>query len=139
MKQIDYLKLVATGRKATHFERPSDADEALTGAIGFMFLCSFFVTFAAVFLSSFLGSDLDLDAVGMALLPTIVPGIAYFVAGIFIGGAPKIVRVCIAAAALVTAATLILLGMAGDLGVWYLYLPAFLFATVTAIGAVRQL
>ena len=123
MKQIDYLKLVATGRKSIHYARPSDADDALTGLIGYGFVLSLLLTFAAAFLASYLGNELDMDAVGKPLAATILPGIAFFVCSFFIGGAPRLVRVCVIAIGAIAVIALSYLAVTGSLNVWYLYLP----------------
>ncbi len=139
MKQIDYLKLVATGRKSIHYARPSDADDALTGLIGYGFVFSLILTFAAAFLASYLGNELDMDAVGWPLAATVLPGIAFFVCSIFIGGAPRLIRVCVVAIGAITAITLSYLAITGSLNVWYLYLPSFLYSLLVSLGATKQL
>lgn len=139
MKQIDYLKLVATGRKSIYYARPSDADDALTGLIGYGFVFSLILTFAAAFLASYLGHELDMNAVGKPLAATVLPGIAYFVGSIFIGGAPRLVRACVIIVGAVTVVTLTYLVAIGAIGVWYLYLPSFLYSLFVSIGASKQL
>ena len=139
LKQIDYLKLVATGRKSIHYARPSDADEALTGLVGYGLVFSLALTFAAAFLASYLGEQLDMKAVGRAMAATIVPGIAYFSLSFFIGGAPRVVRACFVAIGAATAISLMYLAIAGRLDVWFLYLPSFLYSLLVSIGAMKQL
>jgi len=139
VKQIDHLKLVATGRNSIHYARPSDADDALTGLIGYGFVFALILTFASAFLASYLGNELDMDAVGRPLAATVIPGIAFFVGGIFIGGAPRLVRVCIIIVGAITAITLSYLIVTGSLNVWYLYLPSFLYSLSVSLGAIKQL
>lgn len=139
MKQIDYLKLVATGRKSIYYARPSDADDALTGLIGYGFVFSLVLTFAAAFLASFLGNELDMDAVGWPLAATVLPAIAFFVCSIFIGGAPRLIRVCVIAIGASTVIALLYLAITGSLNVWYLYLPSFFYSLLVSIAATKQL
>ncbi len=139
MKQIDYLKLVATGRKSIHYARPGDADDALTGLVGYGFVFSIILTFAAAFLASYLGNELNMDGVGKPLATTILPGIAFFVCGFFIGGAPRLVRGCVIAIGATTAIALTYFAITGGLDVWYLYLPSFLYTLLISIGATKQL
>ena len=139
MKQIDYLKLVATGKKSVHYARPSDADSALTGFIGFGLIISLIVTFGIAVLVSYLGVPIDADKVGLAVAASAVPGIAFLVGSIFIGGAPTLVRYVIVAVGGVTVVTLTALTLTGALNPWYLYVPAFLYSLLVSVGAVRQL
>ena len=139
MKQIDYLKLVATGRKSVHYARPSDADSALTGFIGFGFVISLGLTFALAVLLSYLGVPMNKQSIGFSLLATFAPGVAYFVASIFIGGAPTLVRYVIIAVGGITVVMLTYLTIMGTLNPWYLYVPAFLYSLLVSVGAVRQL
>lgn len=139
MKQIDYLKLVATGRKSIHYARPSDADDALTGLIGYGFVFSLLLTFTAAFLASYLGKELDMDGVGKPLAATFLPGIAFFVGGFFIGGAPRLVRICMIIVGAITVITLSYLAITGTLNVWYLYLPSFVYSLLASLGASKQL
>jgi hypothetical protein len=137
VKQIDYLKLVATGRKSTHYTRPSDADDALTGLVGYGFVYSLLLTFATALIVSYLGIELGMDDVGKPLAATILPGIAFFASSFFIGGAPKLVRAWVIAVGSITVVTLSFLAVTAGLGVWYLYLPPFLYSLLVSLGAVK--
>ena len=139
MKQIDYLKLVATGKKSVHYQRPSDADSALTGFIGFGLVISLALTFGLAVLVTYLGVSMDMDTVGLALLATFAPGAASLVACLFIGGAPTFVRYVIIAIGGVTVATLTALMIGGALYPWLLYVPGFLYSLLVSVGAFRQL
>lgn len=139
MKQIDYLKLVATGRKSIHYARPSDADDALTGLVGLCFVLSLALTFAIAILASYLGESIEGDMLGWPLAATVLTGIAYFVCGLFIGGAPTLVRYCMIAVGAGTVITLTYFAIAGAVTSWYLFVPPFLFGLCVSIGAVRQL
>ncbi len=70
MKQIDYLKLVATGRKSIHYAHPSDADDALTGLAGICFILSLALIFGVAILASYLGEPMDARMLGWPLAAT---------------------------------------------------------------------
>jgi hypothetical protein len=139
LKQIDYLKLVATGRKSIHHARPSDADDALTGLAGACFVLSLALIFGIAVLASYLGEPMNADMLGWAIAAAILPGIAYFVCGIFIGGAPKLTRYCILLVGSTMVVTLSYLALIGRLDGWYLFVPPFLFSLLVSLGAVKQL
>jgi hypothetical protein len=139
LKQIDYLKLVATGRKSIHYARPSDADDALTGLAGICFVLSLGLIFAIAILASYLGEPMNADMLGWPLAATVLPGIAYFVCGIYIGGAPKLTRYCIVIIGAGVGITLSYLALIGELVGWYLFIPPFLFALLVSLAAVKQL
>jgi len=54
LKQIDYLKLVATGRKSIHYAHPGEADDALTGLAAICFVLSLALVFGVAILASYL-------------------------------------------------------------------------------------
>ena len=139
MKQIDYLKLVATGRKAIHYAHPSDADDALTGFIGICFVLSLALIFAVAILASLLGEVIERDMLGWPMAATVLQGIGYLVCGFFIGGAPRLVRYCIIAIGAATAVLLSFLALTESLDGWYLFIPPFILALAISISAVRQL
>ena len=139
MKQIDYLKLVATGRKSIHYARPSDADDALTGLVGICFVLSLALVFGVAILASYLGEPMNADMLGWPLAATVLPGIAYFVCGMFIGGAPKLTRYCMLLVGAIVVVTLSYLTLTGALNGWYLFVPPFLFSLLVSLGAVKQL
>lgn len=139
MKQIDYLKLVATGRKSVHYQRPSDADSALTGFIGFGLIISLILTFGIAVLVSYLGGVMDADKVGLAIAATAVPGIAFLLSSIFIGGAPTLVRYVIVAVGATAVVALTWSMLTGAFSPWYLLVPAFLYSLLVSVGALRQL
>ena len=139
MKQIDYLKLVATGRKSIHYARPSDADDALTGLAGICFVLSLALIFVIAILASYLGEPMNADMLGWPLAATILPGIAYLVCGIYIGGAPKLTRYCMIFVGAAVVVTLSYLALIGELVGWYLFVPPFLFSLLVSLGAVKQL
>ena len=139
LKQIDYLKLVATGRKSIHYARPSDADDALTGLAGICFILSLVLTFGVAVLASYLGEVIEGGMLGWPVAATVLPEIAYFICGIYIGGAPRLVRYCMLAVGAGTAITLTFVALTAPLPGWYLFLPPFLFALCVSIGTVRQL
>ncbi len=139
MKQIDYLKLVATGRKSIHYARPSDADDALSGLVGYGFACSLLLTFAIAILASYLGATIDADDVGWALAATVLPGIALFIGGFLLAGAPRFIRICFSIVSSGVAISLTLLAITGRLDNWFLFVPPFLYAVAVSVGATRQL
>ena len=139
MKQIDYLKLVATGRKSIHYAHPSDADDALTGLAGICFILSLALIFGIAILASYLGEPMDADKLGWPLAATVLPGIAYFVCGMFIGGAPRLTRTCMLVVGAIVVVALGFLALMGKLDGWYLYIPPFLFSLLVSLGAARQL
>ena len=139
MKQIDYLKLVTTGRKSIHYARPSDADDALTGLAGICFVLSLALIFGVAILASYLGEPMDADMLGWPIAATVFPGILYFVCGIFMGGAPKLTRYCVLIVGTVAVLTLAAFAFIGLLEGWYLYLPPFLFSLIVSLGAIKQL
>ena len=139
MKQIDYLKLVATGRKSTHFARPSDADAALNGLVGFGAIVSLGLTFGAAVLYSYAGVTLEMNDVGLSLLATLLAAIALGVLGLFIGGAPVLVRLLMVLICLSVVLSLLLLALTGRLEFVYLYAPAFIYAVAVGFSATRQL
>ena len=139
MKQIDYLKLVAIGRKSTHFARPSDADAALNGLVGFGAIISLGLTFGAAVLYSYFDVVLEMNDVGFALLATLLPAILLVVLGLFIGGAPVLVRLLMALICLAVILSLLLLALNGRLELVYLYVPAFIYALAVGFSATRQL
>ncbi len=139
MKQIDYTKLVKTGRKSVYHARPGDADDALTGLFGYGFVFALALTLIIAFVTSYLGNELSMKIVGKPIAAIFAPGIAYFVGGIFIGGAPRLVRASVIVVGAITVLTLSYLAITGSLEVWYLYVPAFLYSLLVSIGATRQL
>ena len=139
MKQIDYLKLVATGRKSIHYAHPSDADDALTGLAAICFILSLALVFGVAILASYLGEPMSADKLGWPLAATVLPGIAYFVCGMFIGGAPKLTRYCMLLVGAIVVVTLSYFALTGELDRWYLFIPPFLFALLVSLGAVKQL
>ena len=64
LKQIDYLKLVATGRNSSYYARPSDADEALKGLVGYGAVFTLALTVGLAVLASYLGANLNEEIVG---------------------------------------------------------------------------
>lgn len=139
MKQIDYLKLVATGRKSIHYARPSDADDALTGLAGICFISSLALVFGVAILASYLGEPMNADKLGWPLAATVLPGIAYFVCGMFIGGAPRLTRFCMLLVGATVVVTLSYLALVGKLDGWYLFIPPILFTLLVSLGAIKQL
>jgi hypothetical protein len=139
LKQIDYLKLVATGRKSIHYARPSDADDDLTGLIGVCFIISLILTFGVAVVASFCGELIDGEMLAWPLAATVLPGIGYMVSGFFIGGAPRLVRYGILTIGAITAIMLSYFAVTGSLDGWYLFIAPFLFALTASIGAVKQL
>ena len=139
MKQIDYLKLVASARKSIHYARPSDADDALTGLIGICFILSLVLTFGAAVLGSFFGELIDSEMLAWPLAATVLPGIAYMVCGFFIGGAQKLIRYLILTIGAITAIMLSYFAVTGSLDGWYLFIAPFMFALGASIGATKQL
>lgn len=137
--QIDYLKLIATGRKSIYYARPSDADDALTGLAGICFVLSLALIFVIAILASYFGKPMSSEMLGWPLAATILPGIAYFVCGIFIGGAPKLARYCMLLVGVTVLVTLSYLAFTGNLDGWYLSVPPFLFSLFVSIGVVKQL
>jgi len=139
MKQIDYLKLVATGRKSVHYARPSDADDALTGLIGLSVISALILVFVIAVIASYLGAEIDKDTLAWPFGSIVLPAIAYFVASLFIGGAPRLVRVAFIGVALVTLGLRSYKAFGSDLSSWYLFVPAVLLASLSGLGAFRQL
>lgn len=139
MKQIDYLKLVATGRKSIHYAQLGDADDALTGLVGICFVLSLGLIFAISILASYLGEPMNADMLGWPLAATVLPGIAYFICGIYIGGAPKLTRYCMVIVGSGVVIALSYLALIGELVGWYLFIPPFLFALLVSLAAVKQL
>jgi hypothetical protein len=137
--QIDYLKLITTGRKSIYYARPSDADDALTGMAGICFVLSLALIFVVAISASYFGKPMSGEVLGWPLAATILPGIAYFVCGMFIGGAPKLTRYCILLVSATVLVTLSYLAFTGNLNSWYLFIPPFLFSLLVSLGAVKQL
>ena len=67
MKQIDYLKLVSTGKRSTYFARASEEDEALKNLILFAGTGSLGLTFLIALAVSRAGTELVANDVGRAL------------------------------------------------------------------------
>ena len=139
MKQIDYLKLIATGRKSVHYARPSDADDALTGLVGLGFVIALALTWGIAILVSYLGQEMNAMMVAWPLAAIVFPGIAYFVCGLFIGGAPGLTRYGIILVGATVGIALLYLAVTTRLDGWYLFAPAFLYSLFVAVGATRQL
>ena len=76
--QIDYLKLITTGRKSIYYARPSDADDALTGMAGICFVLSLALIFVVAISASYFGKAMSGEMLGWPLAATILPGIALF-------------------------------------------------------------
>ena len=73
------------------------------------------------------------------LAATVLPGIAYFVCGMFIGGAPKLTRYCMLLVRAIVIVMLSYFALTGELDGWYLFIPPFLFSLLVSLGAVKQL
>jgi len=139
MKQTEYLRLIALGRKLIHYARPSDADDALTGLIGVLFVLSLALVFGIAILATYLGEPMDARQLGWPLIVTAASGVVYFVFGIFIGGAPRMVRCCMLLTGATVIALLAYLALAGAVDGWYLFIPPALFAALVSIAVARQL
>ena len=139
MKQIDYLKLVATGRKSIYYARPSDADDALTGLVGICFVISLALIFAIAVLASYLGEPMSADMLGWPLAATVLLGIAYFVCSIYISDTPKLTRYFMIVIGAGSVIFLAYTTTTGGLIGWYLFIPPFLFALLVSLAAVKQL
>jgi hypothetical protein len=139
MKQIDYLKLVAAGRKSIYFTLPSDADDALTGLAGICFVLSLALIIAIAILASYFGEPMSANMLVWPMAATILPAIAYLVCGIYIGDAPRLTRYCMILVGAGVVITLSYLALIGELVGWYLFVPPFLFALLVSIAAIRQL
>ena len=139
LNQIDYLKLIATGRNSIHYARPSDADDALTGLAGVCFASALILTFALAVLVSYMGAPVQTDWIGFSVAVTFFLGLVCLICGIFIGGAPRLTRCTILASGAVVVIALSFLVITVNLPGWYLYLPPFLFALIMALGAGKQI
>lgn len=139
MKQIDYLKLVVTGRKSVHYTLPSEADSALTGLIGYGAMIALALTLVIGVLVSNPGVELDVDTIGRPLAVTLALGITFFVCSIFIGGAPVLVRVSLVIIGAIAGIGITILVMEGSTGSWYPYAPSYLYLVLVSLGALRQL
>ena len=139
MKPIHYFKLVVAGRKSVHYARPSEADDALTGLAGICFVLSLALIFVIAVLALYLGAPITADMLGWPLVATILPAIAYFICGIYIGGAPRLTRYCMLSVGAGLVITLSYLALTGELVGWYLFGPPYFFALIVSIGVVKQL
>ncbi len=90
-------------------------------------------------MASNFGEPMNADMLGWPLAATVLPGIAFFVCGMFIGGAPTLTRYCMLFVGAIVVVTLSYLALAGELDVWYLFIPPFLFSLLVSLGAVKQL
>ena len=66
VKQIDYLKLVSTGKRSSYYAKPTEADEALKNLILFAGTASLGLTFAMAVFVSWRGTELVATDVGQA-------------------------------------------------------------------------
>lgn len=138
MNQIDYLKLVSTGRRSSYYAKPSEQDEALRNLILFAGTASLGLTFAVAVLVSYAGTNLEARDVGTALAWTFLPGVYLSVISMFLGGARRAVLYAMAVPALALSVTLAALMIRGLPGHWLLYLPSLVFLTMICWATFRQ-
>ena len=138
MKQIDYLKLVSTGKRSTYFARASEEDEALKNLILFAGTGSLGLTFAIAIAVSSAGTELVANDVGRALAWTLLPGIYLSVLSFFLGGARRLVLYAMAVPTLALSVTLAALMYRGVDGHWLIYLPPLAFLMIICWVTFRQ-
>ncbi|MEQ9566993.1 MAG: hypothetical protein RLN85_14465 [Pseudomonadales bacterium] len=137
MKQIDYLKLVNTGRKSSRYVRPSAEDEALKGVIGIGAVITLISTFGLGVLASYFGETMSMEILAKPMGTTFLIAVLLLVCGIFIGGAPTITRVCIAIVTSAVTLVLLVLASSGSLETQYLFAPLALFSVIVASVSAR--
>lgn len=139
MKQIDYLKLVATGRNSSYYARPSQADDDLKTIIAYGFVIAWLTTFGLAVLASYLGEGLSFTEVAKPMAIIVGPSLMMFIIGIFMGGAPRLTRIAIAAIGMTVVFILAYMALSDVLPNWYLYLPGAIFFFLVSSAAIRQL
>ena len=138
MKQIDYLKLVATGRSSSFYAKPSEQDEALRNFILVVGVCALALTFGLAVLISYLGTRLELDDVSYAMLASFGPFVSLLLASFFLSGArdailPLIYILCF------IVFIIIMFVIAGlPEGHWPMYMPSLANVVLVGVAALRN-
>ncbi len=139
MATWDPLRLAVLGRKYSHYPHPSDFDSALNGLFGFGSVAALAFTFCIAILAAYLGADLNQSIVGKAFVPVFLFSVYLIIWTFYTTSVPRVSRVLTLLPAVIFAALIPFLVLAGEIQHWYLHIPLFIFSVVLILVILAQL